>query len=249
MMALAAMMVSSCDSKKAVAVDALNGEWDVVAIDGQKVDAEELPYIGFDIKEKRVYGFAGCNRIMGTFDTDSLNPGTITLSDMAATKMMCPDMTIEDNLLKAISAVAGYSTIGNGFTLTDASGKALISLVKRVLPVATIGDLNGKWIMKSVKGITLEGLEDVPFIEFSVADHKVHGNAGCNLVNGEFAQEEGNAASLKFDQMATTMKACPDMDKETAILSAMNMVRGFQLEDGLLVLQDEKGEALITLSK
>ena len=68
-------------------------------------------------------------------------------------------------------------------------------------------------------------------------------------MNGEFEQSEGNASSLKFVQMITTMKSCPEMDKETAILSAMNQICSFKIENTEVSLMDENNEVLISLAR
>ncbi len=67
------------------------------------------------------------------------------------------------------------------------------------------------------KLITLEGQKvtmvenqerEVYFI-LKTDETKVIGFAGCNTFNGHYSLEKGNR--IRFSQMATTMKACPDV--------------------------------------
>ena len=68
--ALAAAVMMSCGSTKSVGdATALNGEWNIMEVNGSKVDkadVEEAPFLGFDAKDNNVYGCTGCNRLTGT---------------------------------------------------------------------------------------------------------------------------------------------------------------------------------------
>ena len=37
-------------------------------MDGQKISTERMPFIGFDVAQKRIYGNSGCNHMMGSFE-------------------------------------------------------------------------------------------------------------------------------------------------------------------------------------
>lgn len=51
-----------------VSLSDLEGEWNVVELAGQSVNTKQQPFIGFDTREMRVYGYGGCNRLMGSFE-------------------------------------------------------------------------------------------------------------------------------------------------------------------------------------
>jgi len=247
----AGALVASCmSSKKAAQTVDLTGEWNIVTVDGEKLGSENMPFIGLDAETKRVYGSAGCNRMMGGFELDSVNAGKIHFSQIATTRMMCPDMDTEQKILGALNKVEGYSETETGIELTDAEGKTVIVLEKRVQAAVSINDLAGEWIISAVNGEAVKKMEKTPFLAFNIEEKRVHGNAGCNIINGGFSQEEGNAASLKFSQMISTMMACPDMDVETQVLKALNEVASFEKnEDGSVSLLDGNGKVLLTLVK
>lgn len=51
----------------------------------------------------------------------------ITLSNLAGTRMMCPDMKMETAFLSTIANVNNYSVYEGRLVLNDASGKQLMS--------------------------------------------------------------------------------------------------------------------------
>ena len=236
--ALACALMSCGTGKNSVAVVDFTGEWNIVEVNGEKVSAENAPFLGFDKDGHRLYGNAGCNRLMGSFELDTLNAGKVKFGQVAATRMMCPDMTLEQNVLEALNKVAGYETVGEDVALNDAEGKPVILLQKR--EVAEV----------SVKGNPVGEVEKQPQLVFNVAEKRVHGNASCNTINGSFTQEEGQAASLRFSQMISTMMACPNMDVESSILKALDEVCSFEIKaDGTVSLLGADGAEVLSLKK
>lgn len=244
--AFAAVLLSSCGTTTK-SVD-ITGEWNVVSVEGKQVTGN--PYIGFDTENGRLYGNAGCNRIMGGFEIDSVNPGHIGLTNVASTRMMCPDMETEQKVLEALNEVTGFKSSATGVELTDKDGKVLISLEKREAPAVSVNDINGEWKIYKVEGAAVEVADKTPFLSFNVAENAVHGNGGCNIINGSFSQEEGNPSSLKFGHMISTMMAGPGMEIERKVLTAMNKVASFVLnEDGTLSLMDAENNEVLLLVK
>lgn len=244
--AFAAVLLSSCGTTTK-SVD-ISGEWNVISVENKQVAGN--PYIGFDTENGRLYGNAGCNRIMGRFEIDSVNPGHIGLTNVASTRMMCPDMETEQKVIEALNEVAGFKSSATGVELTDKDGKVLMSLEKREAPVVSVNDINGEWKISKVEGDAVEVADKIPFLAFNVAENAVHGNGGCNIINGSFSQEEGNLSSLKFGHMISTMMAGPGMETERKVLTAMNKVASFVLnEDGTLSLMDAENNEVLLLVK
>ena len=127
--------MTACGSgKQAVQPVDLTGEWNIVTINGDTVHAANKPFIGLDMADKRVYGNAGCNRMMGTFEIDSLNPGKIQFGQIGTTRMICPDMDTENKVLQTLNNVKGYAGTEEGLVLTDTEGNTLMTLEKRETP-------------------------------------------------------------------------------------------------------------------
>lgn len=245
------MAMTGCSSSKNMPKVDLAGEWNIVAVDGEKINASDMPYIGMDVEAKRIYGNAGCNNMMGTLVLDSLKPGVIHFTQVATSRMMCSDMDIENKVIGALNKVNGYAETADGVALTDADGNTVISLEKRQVPEVSVNDLAGEWIISSVNGTELGKQEKTPFLAFNVEEKTVHGNASCNIVNGGFTQEGNKANSLKFSQMISTMMACPNMDTERLVLEALNKVASFTLDQdkSKLSLLDENGTEVMSLTK
>ena len=130
-----ALAICSCSTSKTVgqATD-LNGEWDIVTVDGNAVDTtktEFRPTLGFDIAKDNVFGCAGCDSINGKAKVDAAKQ-TISFSEIGTTLMLCANMEVERQVLDALGKTAKYSLDGTGkLTLTDKSGKTVILLEKR----------------------------------------------------------------------------------------------------------------------
>ena len=111
--------------------------------------------------------------------------------------------------------------------------------------------LNGEWKIKEANSEAIpSGMEKQPFIAFDVKKKSIHGNAGCNLINGGFETSTSNAKSISFPGVASTMMACPDMETEGKILKALNEVKSFDvLAGGGIGLYDANNALVIVLEK
>lgn len=251
-MASALMGLSSCGSTKNTAtVSSIGGEWNIIEINGTAVvpaPGQEFPFIGFDTKTGRVYGNSGCNRMMGSFDVNA-KPGTIDLGTMGSTRMSCPDMTVEQNVLSALAQVKKYKKLGkDNMALCGSSSRPIVVLQKKA-PAVEFSELEGKWMISEAGGRAIpKGLEKRLFLEFNVAEKSLHGNAGCNLINGGFVVDDENPVSISFPQVISTMMACPDMDVEGRVLKALNAVRSFgKLAGGGIGLYDADNTLVMVL--
>lgn len=263
-MCMSAVMVSCGTSKKSVCPTSLNGEWNIVEVDGKAIrnaSEQPSPFIGFDFDTKRVYGNSGCNRMMGTFSIDSLQPNALHFGPIAGTRMACPDMTIEQNVLGALEKVNSFEVLScdkeeNGISkiaLCGNDGKQLVVIEKKTgnQSPATLASLQGEWLIKTVEGAPVGKAEKTPFIGFNVAEGQVYGNVGCNNISGGLKEDEKNPATLDLSTLATTMMMCPDMDTETTILKALGMVKTFKLtgSDTLSFLNGNGAEVMTLVKK
>lgn len=249
---LAMLCMAGCGTgREAVAVTDFSGEWDVVNVKGEAVDLQAGIFIGFDQATNRVYGHAGCNRLMGAYHVDSLERGKMDFAQVAATRMMCPDMSLEQNVLDALGKVAGFTQSGDTVVLKDAEGKSVMVLLKRATPVIAFEDLEGRWIVTNVGSVPVGEVERTPELDFDMETMRMSGNAGCNTINGHFSREEGKTASLRFSQVISTMMACPNMETEQDILKALDKVRGFDRgkDENTVVLLDGEGVSVLTLTR
>lgn len=244
---------SSCRTQKEVTtLSDINGEWNIIEINGVTVvpaPGKDFPNIGFDTSTGRLFGNSGCNRMMGSFD--AVKAGELALGPIAGTRMMCPDMTMENNVLNTLKNVTGYRKAGTGkIALLNAYDRPVLVLGPRVV-ILPISALAGEWKVAKVNGYAIPAnLESKPFVVFDLNSNRIHGNAGCNMINGGIVTEEGSPQAISFPAVSVTMMACPDMDAERRILDALNEVKSFDvLPDKTAVLYDQNGAQLIVLKR
>lgn len=114
--------LSGCKSKKAVIAtfNDLNGEWNVIEMNGKNLDpASTHQFLVFDIARKYISGNAGCNRIMGDVQYSDTQKNIVKFPKIASTRMACPDMTEERELLSTLEKVVRFEAVGENKPITE----------------------------------------------------------------------------------------------------------------------------------
>ena len=104
--------------------------WKLLELYGNPITPANNPreaHIIFHIEDNRFSGDAGCNRIMGSYQTKESNQ--LALSSAATTMMMCLDMETETNFLKALEMVDSYLVQNDTLTLSQAGTATLARFV------------------------------------------------------------------------------------------------------------------------
>jgi heat shock protein HslJ len=112
----------SCGAR-GVTHDLEGTRWVLVRLGGVAVGPaadQREPFIALESKAQQVVGFAGCNRFFGAY---TLTGDRLGFGNLANTLMACPDMHIEDGLLKALGATARWRIGGAHLELLDATGR------------------------------------------------------------------------------------------------------------------------------
>lgn len=251
-MAAALLAATACSTtQKVVNLSEITGEWNLTDISGKAVtaseDGDETPYIAFDTANGRLSGSTGCNRLMGSFDT-SAAAGTIDLSQIASTRMMCPDPSVEDAYLKALGEVKGYTLSDKGdLELLDSKGDAVLTFTRRV-PALSGASLAGEWKIEEVDTISLatDTLGEYT-MTFTPADSTFSAATGCNTVMGKYVS---NYVDIKFDNLGTTRMACPDMSVEEAVNRVLPTVSWFgELASGNVGFYTPDNDLVLILSR
>ena len=114
-----------------------------------------------------------------------------------------------------------------------------------------VQQLEGKWNITEVNGEAISTQENTPFMEFNMAEKKIHGNAGCNIFNTSLETDANDISALKIAQGMSTMMACPNMETESKILQAMTTVCAVKAgtDANQMLLVDEAGKTVFVLSK
>lgn len=110
--------------------------------------------------------------------------------------------------------------------------------------------LEGTWNIVEVKGQKL-ALDVLPNMVFEMEAQKVHGNAGCNVFDSTLELDGNDVSSITINPGAATMKICPNMEVEDAVLQAMSQVKQVKAGESAskMLLTDAEGNVLLVLSK
>lgn len=107
--------------------------------------------------------------------------------------------------------------------------------------------LHDIWALEAIEGekvIIDDTVRNLPVLEIYVEDERVHGNTGCNVLNGSVEIGEDK---ISFSKIITTEMACPG-NLEQRFLSALQKVDNYKIEKLRLFLYDDN-EELLTLRK
>lgn len=130
MIGVVAVAVASCCNcrKAASARKSLAGEWQVVQMNGQSFKSDGDSFTLVFGADNTVSGKGDCNRLTGTFTSDS-SKGTLTFGPMASTRMMCPNQANENMFLNILSGIDAYSIDGKLLMLfSDGEQKIVMEL-------------------------------------------------------------------------------------------------------------------------
>ncbi len=99
----------------------VNGAWQLQRMGNSNMvpgGEQEIPTLYISLNQGMAYGFSGCNRYTGKIERSG---DSLTLSYVASTRMACPDDTLENQFLKAISEKTLPFRVNN-YTLLLGSG-------------------------------------------------------------------------------------------------------------------------------
>jgi copper homeostasis protein (lipoprotein) len=112
-----------------------NSYWKLTRLGGEPVSlspGQREPYLVLQAQDRRLTGYAGCNRMVGSYVLDGEN---LRFGQTATTKMACLDgMKTEDAFLKALDQVRRWHIDGEHLTLADENGSVLAQFEAVALP-------------------------------------------------------------------------------------------------------------------
>lgn len=110
-------------------LEALNGLWKFVKLDGKKVEVDGVN-IFFDISELTVHGNTGCNYFNGGITVDPQIANSVSFSEMAVTMRLCENADVERQMLVALEEASTYSVSGKTLTLYGDNGQEVATLTR-----------------------------------------------------------------------------------------------------------------------
>jgi heat shock protein HslJ len=129
----AGILTTSCGAssghvQEAAARPLLDTQWRLTQLGSELIDnppGERAVHLLLQPSSTHLVGFAGCNRMFGTY---ALDGASLKFNGVGSTRMFCQEsMDIEQKYLGIFERVAGWKIVGNTLQLLDADA----------LPVAT----------------------------------------------------------------------------------------------------------------
>ena len=110
--------------------------------------------------------------------------------------------------------------------------------------------LHDIWVLEEMKGTAVSKEDfngkEIPNMEININNNRFSGFSGCNRMTGSLFYEQD---LLRFTQIASTRMACPNMDKETEFLTALQASTTYKVENNRLYLSDGSQENLLVFKK
>ncbi len=220
----------------------VKGEWTILKACGHEITAmDERAFIYFSSKEGRIYGDTGCNVINGSFSTSNTS---INISNIITTNKHCSEVGEERNILRGLSQACTfviYKYDGLYYLdLKDKNGNTTIHAKRHNADVLT-----GIWKVTDIKQVKVN--KDVKLI-IDVPELKIHGNVGCNIINGEIGLDRNKNWFIEFQNIASTAKMCDEesMHLEMNLIIALEEVELIKRinTENMILLDNDKNEVL-----
>ena len=196
----------------------VKGDWAIETVYGQPAVGEKAPFIKFVPGENMIYGNNGCNVINGNYKYNP-NDSTLSFGDIATTMMLCSKEGLTDYQINtALGAVKYYSwnvKDSNYYLyLYNERHEEVMSMMHQNFQF-----LNGTWAVRQIGDEKID-IPDMKLV-IDIDEGKLHGNTGCNVLNGRIDIDMEEANSISFSAIGTTRMTCPDIQYEMALLVAL----------------------------
>lgn len=242
--------VSAVYTSADIAKGIVKGDWAIEMVNGEPAIGEKAPYLKFVPSQKKVYGNNGCNVINAEYN---YNPedSTIRFSYLTSTMMLCHKEGITDMAInQALDATRYYSWSldkeeGDDYYMTfyNENKEPIMHLMHQNFQF-----LNGTWQVKEISGEKV----NVPKMKLviDVEEGKLHGNTGCNVINGTLETNMESANSISFQAISKTLMLCPDENYETQLLVALEeAMKAKPLKGGKVELLDIEDKPVLVLER
>ncbi|MFI3240260.1 MAG: META domain-containing protein [Bacteroidales bacterium] len=226
----------------------IGGEWIITGCNNKAIttDSEEIPFLNFNLSDSIIYGNNSCNVINGRFSTEDNQ--YISIENLISTMMYCHNAPQESIIMQSLNSITQYDIAeidGNDYlNLRDNSGEILLTLKRHDMTF-----LNGKWRVAEINGSEVE-LNDAQLV-IDTDQKSLHGNTGCNIVNGTIEINRGKDNSIQFTQLMSTRIYCPNIQFETELLLALESAETATVGETpeQIIFFNAENEPILTLTR
>lgn len=223
----------------------LYGDWAIESVRKKNLGVNTLAHIYLDFNGNRFYGNNSCNTINGKF---TINGNNITFSDIIATMESCKDNNNTDrNIMKAFSEVHHFQVTKlfnvERLHLMNNKGTVLMVLKRHNLDL-----LNGAWVVKEAEQENI--LDKNVRIVIDVNMQTIHGNTGCNIINGVISLDPKKDFAIQFEDLHSSNNKCDNIDIETDVLLALEQTESYKkINDEQIAFLDHNGKIIMILNR
>lgn len=227
-------------------VQQLYGEWDIIELrNNKKVYTMERAYLYLDFAGgNKVYGNNGCNTINGTFQ---LSGDNLKFNDFITTENSCHNVTNEKTIMRALADVRRFNVQSqyNALYMNLMNSKGNIVMV---LKRHNLDAMNGAWLVKEIDSENVS--EHNMRLVIDAVMQTIHGDTGCNIINGIIALDPTKDMAIQFEDLHSTEHDCETIDQEMALLLALEKaVSCKRINQQEMALLDNKGAIVIMLQR
>lgn len=225
----------------------VTGDWTIDSVNGAPLPADVSAYLKFVPKEKRVYGNNGCNTINATYSYDPAEH-KLSFSDALSTLRICNIPSAADEQISlAIENTRSYSWNHENdryfLHFFDESGRQVLTLMHQ-----TFDFLNGTWGVAEIDGEPVDN-KDMQLV-IDIDESKIHGNTGCNILNGAIDIDMETANTIAFHDIITTRMACPNPEQQTRLIVALeDAAHAKPVDSNTVVLLNLLHKPVLTLKR
>jgi len=225
----------------------ISGDWAIEMVEGKEAVGETTPFLKFVPSEKRVYGNNGCNVLNGEYVCNPAD-STIRFSNVATTMMLCGKEGITDIEINLTLDAARYYSwqIDDSeyyLYLYNDNRRKIMTLMHQ-----NFRFLDGTWRVTAIddEPVHVVGMKLV----IDTTEGKIHGNTGCNIINGSLELDMETANSISFQSIAVTRRACPEPNYETRLIVALeDACRAKPISKDKVVLLDSQKKSVLQLER
>jgi len=105
--------------------------WILESLNGVIINSESIskrPQIEINVTQMKVFGTNGCNNVSGSIKT--LDDSNIEFSELAETRMMCPNMEVSRQFSFALTKTMNYKKTQNQLVFFNRDGKEILVFKK-----------------------------------------------------------------------------------------------------------------------
>ncbi|MDE6329999.1 MAG: META domain-containing protein [Muribaculaceae bacterium] len=225
----------------------VTGDWTIEEVYGEKAVGETTPFLKMVPSEKRVYGNNGCNTINAKY---TYNPAEhqLSFSELASTMRMCATPGITDAIIgEALDKTRTYSWDHEGdqyyLYFYDEAGNMIMKLMHQ-----NFDFLNGQWHVTAIENEEID--EPEMNLVIDVDEGKIHGNTGCNILNGKLDVDMETVNTISFHDIITTRMACPNPENQTRLIVALeDAAHATPIDNNTVVLLNLLRQPVLTLKR